>query len=158
MSIIARYAKGEKIVDQLGSLVSLSAKTTGKYISDAVIKTFQIAEVDRSTIVSITTDGAPSMIGRQAGFVSLFQEHVGHPIINFHYIIHQEVLCAKSGLAAFNDILSIVSKIINFIASRALNKGQFQLLLQEVGSNYHGLLMYNHVRWLSREFVLQRFV
>lgn len=81
-----------------------------------------------------------------------------HPIINFHCIIHQEVLCAKSGLEAFDDILSIVSKIINFIAARALNMRQFQLLLQGVGSNYHGLLMYNHVRWLSRGFVLQRFV
>ena len=140
------------------SLVSLSAKTTGKDISDAVIKAFKIAEIDTSTIVSITTDGAPSMIGRQVGFVSLFQEHIGHPIINFHCIIHQQVLCARSGLAAFDDILSIVSKIINFIAARALNKRQFQLLLQEVGSNYHGLLMYNHVRWLSRGFVLQRFV
>ena len=51
-------------------IASLSAKTTGKDISDAVIKTFQIAEIDTSTIVSSTTDGAPSMIGRQAGFFS----------------------------------------------------------------------------------------
>ena len=148
LSIIARYAKGEKIVEELLSLVSLSGKTTGKDISDAVIKTFQIAKIDTSSIMSITTDRAPSMIGRQAGFVSLFQEHVRHPIINFHCIIH-----AKSELAAFDNILSIVSKIINFIAARALNKRQFQL-----GSNYHGLLMYNRGRWLSRGFLLQRFV
>lgn len=83
LSIIARYAKGEKIVEELLSLVSLSAKTTGKDISDAVIKTFQIAEIDTSTIVSITTDGAPSMIGRQAVFYLFFKNTLGIQLLIF---------------------------------------------------------------------------
>ena len=91
----------------------------------------------------MTTDGAPKMVGRNVGFVKLFTEVVGHPILQFHCIIHQEVLCAKIGLKELNDVLSIVTKVVNLISARALHKRQFSLLLNEVESAYSGLLMYN---------------
>ena len=56
------------------------------------------------------------------------------------------------------DVMKIVTKIVNFITARALNKRKFELLLNEVQSVYSGLLMYNSVRWLSRCRVLERFV
>ena len=114
--------------------------------------------IDMSKIVSVTTDGAPNMVGRNVGFVKLFIEVVGHPILPFHCIIHQEVLCAKVGLKELNDVLSIVTKVVNLISAQALHKRQFSLLLNEVESAYSGLLMYNNVRWLSRGKVLERFV
>ena len=54
--------------------------------------------------------------------------------------------------------MKIVTKIVNFLTARALNKRKFELLLNEVQSVYSGLLMYNSVRWLSRGRVLERFV
>ena len=68
--------------------------------------------------------------------------------------MHQEALCAKFSLKELEDVM----KIVNFITTRALNKRQFELLLNEVQSVYSGLLMYNSVRWLSRGRVLERFV
>uniref|UniRef100_A0A8C5GFT9 DUF4371 domain-containing protein n=1 Tax=Gouania willdenowi TaxID=441366 RepID=A0A8C5GFT9_GOUWI len=41
--------------------------------------------------------------------------------------------------------------------TRALNDRQFKTLLDEVGNNYHGLLLHSNVRWLSRGKVLSRF-
>ena len=67
-------------------------------------------------------------------------------------------MCAKIGLKELNDVLSIVTKVVNLISARALLKRQFSLLISEVESAYNGLLMYNNVRWLSRGKVLERFV
>lgn len=58
----------------------------------------------------------------------------------------------------YENILKLVTKIVNFINARALNKRQFSLLLEEVNSIHKGLVMYNNVRWLSRDNLLERFV
>ena len=37
-------------------------------------------------LISVCTDGAPSMLGRQAGFVALFRQAIGKPnLIPLHY-------------------------------------------------------------------------
>jgi hypothetical protein len=98
------------------------------------------------------------MIGKDHSFVNLFLKKIGHPLIGFHCIIHQEALCAKDGLMQYENILKLVTKIVNFINARALNKRQFSLLLEDVNSIHKGLVMYNNVRWLSRGNLLERFV
>jgi len=55
--------------------------------------------------VSITTDGSPSMTGEKAGFVSLFTKEVGHLVIGFHCIIHEEALCAKASLKELQEVM-----------------------------------------------------
>ena len=54
--------------------------------------------------------------------------------------------------------MNIVTKLINLISARALNKRKFQQLLSDLDSMHCCLLMHNNVRWLSRRKVLQRFV
>ena len=45
-------------------------------------------------VVSIATDGAPCMTGRERGLVALLRAH--HPdLIAYQCIIHQMVLCAS---------------------------------------------------------------
>ena len=56
------------------------------------------------------------------------------------------------------DVMSLVVRVINFIAARALDDRQFEILLDEFGNNYPGLLLHSNVRWLSRGKVLSRFV
>ncbi|GFS39605.1 putative RNA-directed DNA polymerase from transposon X-element [Trichonephila inaurata madagascariensis] len=51
----------------------------------------------------------------------------------------------------------LVTKIVDFISSQALNKRKFDALLDENNSVYNGLLMYNNVRWLSHGNVFQKF-
>ena len=98
------------------------------------------------------------MTGEKAGFVSLFTKEVGHPVIGFHCIIHEETLCAKAGLKELQEVMQAVTKVVNCISARALHKRQFKVLLNEVESVYKGLKMNNNVRWLSQAFVLKRFV
>ncbi|XP_050521325.1 general transcription factor II-I repeat domain-containing protein 2A-like [Daktulosphaira vitifoliae] len=144
--------------EELIKLITISTKTTGRDIMDEVHKEFINLKINIQNIVSITTDGAPNMVGKNNGFIKLFSNEILHPLINFHCIIHQEALCAKDSMKSLQKVMETVTKIVNFITSRALNNRQFAKLLEEVESQYSGLLMYNSVRWLSRGQVLHRFV
>ncbi|GFU03584.1 general transcription factor II-I repeat domain-containing protein 2A [Trichonephila clavipes] len=73
-----------------------------------------------------------------------------------HYL--PKALCTKSGLTSLDNVITLVTKIVNSISSQALNKRKFDTLLDDVNSVYNGLIMYNNVRWLSRGNVLQSFV
>ena len=64
-------------------------------------------------------------------FIMLFTEVIGHFILRFNCIIHQEVLCAKVGLKELSNVTSIVTKV-----ARALVKRKFTLPLREVNSAY----------------------
>lgn len=158
LAVFARYCVENVIKEELIAIKSLLTTTKGTDISTAVKNSLAEKEIDIKKIVSVTTDGAPSMVGKKNGFISLFQADVGHSILEFHCIIHQQVLCAKSGLISLDNVMAVVTKIVNLISSQALNKRKFDALLDEVNSVYNGLLMYNSVRWLSRGNVLERFV
>ncbi|XP_025191149.1 zinc finger BED domain-containing protein 5-like [Melanaphis sacchari] len=85
-------------------------------------------------------------------------DHVGHPIIGFHCIIHQQMLCSKVGTSDLKELSEQVNKIINFIVARDMHKRQFKKILNDVNCEYDTLLLCNNVRWLSRATSLERFV
>ena len=114
-------------------------------ICKAVINEFCFHQIDISKVVSVTTDGTPSMTGEKAGFVNLFTKEVGHAVIGFHCIIHEETLCTKAGLKELQEVLQTITKVVNCTSAQALRKRQFQVLLNEVESVYKGLKMYNNV-------------
>lgn len=58
----------------------------------------------------------------------------------------------------YANISKLVTKIVNFVNARELNKRQFNLLLVDVNSIHKGLVMYTNVRWLSRGHLLEQFV
>ncbi|GFW21417.1 general transcription factor II-I repeat domain-containing protein 2A [Trichonephila clavipes] len=62
----------------------------------------------------------------------------------------------KEELIAITSLLTTTK--CTDICTTALNKRKFDALLDEVNSVYNGSLMYNNVRWLSRENVFQRYV
>ena len=138
----------------------LSGTTTGADILGAVLEFLNKHNFDLSKLVSVTTDGAPAMVGSKKGFVALLEKHLvsngfQNNIIKLHCVIHQEALCAKS--CNIKDIMSTVIKIINFILSRGLNHRLFRQLLQDMDATYTDLVYYCDVRWLSRGKMLLRF-
>ncbi|GFW81700.1 general transcription factor II-I repeat domain-containing protein 2A [Trichonephila clavipes] len=153
---IARH--GNIIKEELIAITSLLRTTKGTDICTAVRNSLAEKEIDLKKIVSVTIDGAPNMVGKKNGFISLFKTDIGHSILECHCIIHQQALCAKSGFKSLDNVITLVTKIVNLISSQALNKRKFDALLDEVNSVYNGLIMYNNVRWFSRWNVLQRFV
>ncbi|KAL7634403.1 UNVERIFIED_CONTAM: hypothetical protein RMT77_014780 [Armadillidium vulgare] len=158
LAIFSRFCRGDEVCEEMVSLVTLPERTTGGEIYKTVVNELSTRQIDISKIVSVTTDGAPSMIGEGVGFVNLFEKDVGHTLIGFHCILHEEELCAKAGLRELQEVMQTVTKIVNYISARDSNDRQFQVLLNEVDSVYKGMKMYNNVRLLSRGLVLKRFV
>ena len=79
--------------------------------------------------------------------------------MKLHCIVHKENLCAKISNSALNNVMSIVRKIVNFLAARsATTHRQFRSLLEEMESSYRDLPLYRGVRWFSRGKALLRFV
>ena len=111
-------------------------------------------------IFSVTTDCAPAMIGQHRGFVNLIKQKINHPVMKLHCIVYQENLCAKMSNSSLNDVMSTITKIVNFLVARsATTHRQFHLfLLEKMESLYHDLPLHCSVRWLSRGKVLLRFV
>lgn len=144
--------------EELKKLITISTKATGRDIMNEVYKELINLKINIKNIVSITADGAPNMVGKHNGFIQLFFNEISHPIINFHYIAHQEALCTKDSMKSIQKVMETATKIVNFITSRALNNRQFAKLLEEVESQYSGLFMYNSVRWLGHGKILNQFV
>lgn len=133
--------------EELLTLLPMKEHTRGEDIfcsfKDFVDKT----QLPMSKLVSITTDGAPAMVGRSNGFIAKCKEDDAFPdFLNYDCIIHQQALCTK-----------ISTKIVCSICARSLQRRLFRAHLEEGDCNHTDLLLHTDVRWLSRGKFLERF-
>ena len=133
------------VFEEFVEMVPMLCTTTAADIFTSPVGTLDRVGVDWSHAVSLATDGAPAMIGRKAGVITMFREKVqsaraGTDFWTFHCILHQEALCCKS------------LKMDNVVKAHR----QLDSLLKK---KYHiyGLPYHTQVRWLSRGAVLRRF-
>jgi len=106
-------------------------------------------------MISVCTDGAPSMIGKRKGFVPRLIED--RNVFTIHCILHRENLVAKNiGNRNLIVILQTVVSAVNKVRSRALQDRLFQDACRE--ENFHRLVYSTDVRWLSMGDCLTRFV
>lgn len=149
------------VIEELLEVIPLHDTTTGEDILDAVWKVLEENQLPLEKLVSVTTDGAPSITGKTKGFVALLSAKLKEkfpkkPSLNsFHCLIHQEVLCSKS--LKMDRVVKEISKIVIYIRARGLNHRQFKSFLAEMDSEFEDLPYYTEVRWLSCHKVLQRF-
>lgn len=155
--MIARYAAGDTLREESLAVLPIKGSTRGEDLFKSFMEFAQEKNLPMDKLLSVCTDGAPCMVGKNKGFLALLREHENRPILSFHCILHQEALCAQMCDGQLGEVMSLVIRVINFIVARALNDRQFKTLLDEVGNNYHGLLLHSNVRWLSRGKVLSRF-
>uniref|UniRef100_A0A3B3C526 Uncharacterized protein n=1 Tax=Oryzias melastigma TaxID=30732 RepID=A0A3B3C526_ORYME len=153
-SVIARYASGDTLHEESLAVLPMKGSTRGEDLFKSFMEFTQEKNLPMDKLLSVCTDGAPCMVRKNKGFVALLREHEKRPILSFHCILHQEALCAQMFDGQFDEVMSLVIRVINFIVAQALNDRQFKTLLDEVENHYHGLLLHNNVRWLSRRKVL----
>jgi hypothetical protein len=157
LAVFIRFILPDFVVrEELLGLVGLKGNTTGSDIKCALVQLLETHNIEPSKLAAVTTDGAPSMIGRYIGAVTLLRQENCFPnFLSYHCLIHQEALCAKQMKTV--DIMRIVSDIVCFIRAKALHHRQFKNLLVELGSEKGDVILHADVRWLSRANVLCRF-
>ncbi|KAI4884247.1 hypothetical protein NFI96_001391, partial [Prochilodus magdalenae] len=84
--------KNEFCEDLLG-VTPLQTTTKGEDIYLAIKEMLSKRGIEPKQVISITTDGAPAMIGREKGAVARLKED-NADLISYHCIIHQAVLCS----------------------------------------------------------------
>jgi len=155
--------KQMNVTKEFLDLVSLKDTTTGNDIKDAVIKCVQDHKLDLKNLIGIVTDGAPAMIGKNVGAVTLICKQIDDmgqssnyfDLFICHCFMHLENLCAQT--LDMSHVMSIVITTINTIKHNSLKHRQFQEYLRELESEYGDLIFYAKIRWLSRGKCLLRF-
>lgn len=147
------------ITEELASLESISGTTTGADIFEKVNSCITNLGLTWEKLCSITTDGAPNMVGRNTGLIGRIAELTTSKMVEtpifLHCIIHQQSLCGK--IMNLEHVMKVVTKTVNFIRSHGLKHRQFIEFLNEIESEHKDVLYHNQVRWLSRGKVLKRF-
>jgi len=148
-----------EMCEELAALQSLKGTTTGEDIFGKVCQTMEELDLDWSKLASITTDGAPSMVGASRGLIGRMNREMEErgltAPLQVHCLIHQQALCCK--VLKWDSVMKVVVSCINFIRAKGLKHRQFQQFLSELESAHGDVLYYTEVRWLSRGRVLRRF-
>lgn len=148
-----------EMCEELAALKSLKGTTTGEDIFGKVCQTIKELDLDLSKVVSITPDGAPSIVGTSQGLIGRMNREMEErgltAPLQVHCLIHQQALCCK--VLKWDSVMKVVVSFINFIRSKGLKHRQFQQFLSELESAHGDVLYYTEVRWLSWGRVLRHF-
>ncbi|XP_066953353.1 general transcription factor II-I repeat domain-containing protein 2A-like [Macrobrachium rosenbergii] len=148
-----------EITEELLSMESLKDTVTGKDLYNSVINSLIRSRLSLDKLARITTDGAPSLIGKHCGLVTLMNDKIkedfpSHSVLSFHCIIHQESLCRSS--FKLKHVMDPVVRAVNLIRARGLNHRQFRSFLEDIEADFTDVLYHTNIRWLSMGKVLKR--
>ncbi len=155
LAVFARFCDGKTFREELLCLLPLPGRTTGEIVFNELMQFLEKNGLDVRKIVSVVTDGAPSMVGPHKGLVSRLAT-VNPALLTFHCIIHKSVLCAKL-CGEMKTAMDTVTRLVNFVReSSSLQHRLLRTFLEEMSAEHHDLLLHNDVRWLSKGRVLER--
>ena len=128
---------------------SLKDTVTGKDLYSSVINSLIRSGLSLDKLVSITTDGAPSLTGKHCGLVKLMNDKIKedflvHSALLCHCIIHQESLC-KSSLK-LKHVMDPVMRAVNAIRACGLKHRQFRSFLEDIEADFTDVLYHTNVR------------
>lgn len=142
--------------EELLTVIPLKEHARGEDIFLSFKNFIENTQLPLYKLVSITTDGAPAMVGRVNGFIAKCRQDDAFPdFVNYHCIIHQQALCAK--MLNMKEIMDVATKIACSIRAKALQRRLFRAHLEKADSDHSELLLHTDVRCLSRGKFLQRF-
>ncbi|XP_068238466.1 zinc finger BED domain-containing protein 5-like [Palaemon carinicauda] len=111
------YDAGEKkFCQDLLGVTDLKGRARGEDIYGSLKSMLESRNIDVKSIISVTTDGAPAMVGRERRLFARLKED-NPDMISYHSIIHQSVLCASLGdeyFAAVHSKPFLVTDITEF--------------------------------------------
>jgi len=120
-----RFPKGDTFSEEMLALLPPTGQTRGQDIHSAIMSFFRgpSKTINLKNLVSVTTDGAPSMIGKEKGVTALLRSDPEIPeFFSYHCILHQEELRSKLRGGELKVAMDSVTKIVNFIMAHALKQ------------------------------------
>jgi len=135
----------------------LLSTTRGQDAYNALISVLNRFKISPKKLVSVKTNGAPSLTGSHNGIIAFPCADEKIPaFLSYHCVIHQERLCASK--LCFQEVFKEVVHIVNFIRASPLRHRQFRQLISDIeDTDLCDLIYHNNVRWLSCGNMLQRF-
>ena len=123
---------------------------------EALKSMIESINIEIKSIITLTTDEAPAMLGKGRGLIG--QLLIDNPnLISFHCIIHQAVHCASLG-KEYREVMGTTKKLVNFLRSTStLQHCLLRNFLSKSNAIYSDLQVHNNIRWLSKGRVLERF-
>ncbi|XP_025193643.1 general transcription factor II-I repeat domain-containing protein 2A-like [Melanaphis sacchari] len=150
LAIFIRYVTmNMEVKEELLDLIAHKETTRGCAIKDALDVVLRKAEVQIAKIVSVSTDGAPSMTGCKNGLIGILKSDTDFPdFIPIHCIIHRAHLTAK--YFKYEHVMSVVLKIVNYIRSGSKIHRKFKNFVESLEDDIpNDVPWYCLVRWLS---------
>ena len=111
IALFCQYANSAGPQEELIELMLLKGQTRGEDICEAVLECLRIKGINTNHLVSIATDGAPSITGAHKGFVVLLQKSLDRQLLTFHCILHQEALCAQTFPPECTQVMNVVIQL-----------------------------------------------
>ncbi|GFU86876.1 uncharacterized protein TNCV_11, partial [Trichonephila clavipes] len=114
------------VMEELLGMFPIKGQTTGSELLPSLIHLCDAASLNMNNCISITTDGAKSMIGTKMGMVMLLKErfaHCGVELLQLHALFIKRI-CGKE--LGFATLMQCVSEAINFICCNALKHGNLK--------------------------------
>ncbi|GFV52470.1 uncharacterized protein TNCV_4707711 [Trichonephila clavipes] len=109
------------IKEELLTILPLKKKTRGEDVYCAFKKFIEKEIIPIYKVVSMTTDGAPSMTNTVNGFLAICMRDDDFPhFLSYHCIIQQQALCCK--ILNMRHVMGICMKIVNSIRGRSLQR------------------------------------
>ena len=131
--VYVRYVGSTSIEEEMLFCRPLETTAKAEDVYHVVTSFFDDNGLQWEKLVGICTDGAPTMLGSQSGFIARIQQKSPNAV-GTHCVIHREALASKTLTAAIKDKLAIAIRVVNFIKASATNTRLFNHLCKEMDS------------------------
>lgn len=159
-SLFVRYCTNDGVIEEdFLAIITMKGHTKGSDFMDAIKEFVEKNDLPTRKLISVCTDGCPSMTGVNNGLIALMKKEWNLPnLLSIHCLLHQESLACQISSIKLKNVMKTVINVINFIRARELNHRKFKELLEELQACYSDVVLHTAVRWLSKGKVLERFV
>ena len=117
--VFVRYINKLDFKDEFLFCEQLDLQTRGIDIYNKVSSFIEREGLKYEKLLSISTDGAPAMLGCRSGFMKHIKESAPYVTGN-HCMIHREALASRTLPDVLKCVFQVCIKIVNYIKSSAL--------------------------------------
>ena len=160
-SILMTYARfiddSCKLCEEMLFAKLLETDTNGLSIFEARKSWFDENQIPFGNLVSCETDGAPSTLGKQNGFIAYIKK-LCPSILAVYCVVHRHYLVAKKISSDLHESLRVVIQTVNKIKSHRKYDRLFRKFCIDTEQEHVRLILHTEVRWLSKGNCLAKFV